>query len=163
DCQRWAFTHSFSKSFALAGLRIGMLLGNKEMQKAATYTRASMSSCVSVPSQQIALMLLTSNSCLRWQRETIKSAKFYLSAMRDLLASWGVSIKSTGALYLWTKDYKYETSYYPEWWSKSVHVSSGSQFGNPDYQRISIGRFEHVSTLLSRSQRSTGYHANQRV
>jgi aspartate/methionine/tyrosine aminotransferase len=97
---------SVSKTFGMAGLRIGNLIGGVNFVKQATLLRSAISSLVSIPSQQIALALLSSDEGIAWQhflvgeitkaRETV-SKKLLNSPFKDI-----VDVDQKG-LYIWLK------------------------------------------------------------
>lgn len=95
--------HSLSKTFSLAGCRIGFAAGNKEILSALSKVKSQTDSGLSLPLQRLAAYALTKPDNA-WRRAMLKSYK----ARRDILAKIfkNMGLKFTVpdyALYIWAE------------------------------------------------------------
>jgi LL-diaminopimelate aminotransferase len=147
--------HSLSKTYNMAGFRVGMLVGNPEIVNAVGRLKSNIDSGMFRPIQYAAIEAMQLPDSWLQQRNTIYRRR------RDLLVegcnSFGMPAQSPNAgLYVWAAIPKGFTSRdFAEWLfdKTGVYITPGTNFGNAGegYVRISLtAPDERIETALQR-------------
>lgn len=95
--------NSFSKSFSLAGYRLGWIIGNKDIIATLAKVKSQMDSGISRPLQQLGAYVLT-HPDKKWQEQMIQSYKERRDRIATYLEKLGLTFKLPQAsLYIWAK------------------------------------------------------------
>ena len=95
--------NSFSKSFSLAGFRIGWIVGNREIIAALAKIKSQMDSGISRPFQQIGAYILN-NTDQQWHEQMIQSYDSRRKIIAGYLQQLGLEFSLPKAsLYIWAK------------------------------------------------------------
>jgi LL-diaminopimelate aminotransferase len=135
---------SFSKSFSLAGYRMGWIVGNRDIVVALAKLKSQMDSGLSLPLQGLGAYVLT-HPDPEWSQQMIASYKQRRDVIAKHLQSLGLSFDlPRGSLYIWAKIPEAasdaETYCLQLLHDKQVFVAPGSAFGSNGkrYVRVSI-------------------------
>lgn len=94
---------SFSKSFSLAGFRMGWIVGNKEIIAALAKVKSQMDSGLSLPLQRLGAFALN-NIDHKWQTEMIATYAQRRNLIADFIKPLGLTFSlPKGGLYIWAK------------------------------------------------------------
>lgn len=135
---------SFSKTFSLAGFRIGWIVGNEKIITNLAKIKSQMDSGLSLPLQKLGAFVLT-HFDKKWYKEMITSYK----NRRDIIADYLRSLRLTfslppGSLYIWAKipeTYKDSEEFCMKILKeKKILFTPGTAFGKngKQYIRVSI-------------------------
>lgn len=135
---------SFSKTFSLAGFRMGWIVGNREVVKALAKVKSQIDSGLSLPFQKLGAFVLT-HFDKKWYEEMITNYK----NRRDIIAHHLKSLELTfslpqGGLYIWAKipeTYKDSEEFCMKLLKeKQILFTPGTAFGEngKKYVRVSI-------------------------
>jgi LL-diaminopimelate aminotransferase len=136
--------HSLSKTFSLAGYRIGFAAGNKKVLAAMAKVKSQVDSGLSLPLQHMAVYALT-NPDVKWRRAMLKSYKTRRDILAAVFKKLGLECEiPCAALYIWArvpKGFKNGEKYANYLLQKKqVLVTPGTAFGpaGEKYIRISF-------------------------
>ncbi len=136
--------NSFSKSFSLAGYRLGWIVGNKDIIATFAKIKSQMDSGIARPLQQLGAYILN-NPDEAWQKDMLQNYK----ARRDIIANYLEKLGLTftlpkASLYIWAKipdeEQDAETYTMKLLNEKQILVTPGTAFGENGkrFVRISI-------------------------
>jgi len=135
---------SFSKSFSLAGFRMGWIVGNKEIIAALAKVKSQMDSGLSLPLQRLGAFALN-NIDHKWQTEMIATYAQRRNLIADFIKPLGLTFSlPKGGLYIWAKipdsARDAETFCLQLLQEKHILFTPGSAFGNAGkrFVRVSI-------------------------
>lgn len=134
--------HSLSKTYNMAGWRIGMAVGNAEAVSALARVKSNIDSGIFRPIQEAAVVALTGDQSWTIERNLIYQRR--RDAMLEGLAAAGLkTLKPKGGLYIWTKVPEGYTSleFFELLFEKiGVVTAVGTEYGSQGegYLRISI-------------------------
>jgi LL-diaminopimelate aminotransferase len=142
---------SFSKSFSLAGYRMGWIVGNREIVAALTKLKSQMDSGLSLPLQGWGAYVLTHPE-LEWSTQMIASYKQRRDVIAKRLKSLGLSFDlPQGSLYIWAKipdDIADSETYCLQLLrDKQIFVAPGSAFGANGNRYIRISICANIDTI----------------
>lgn len=134
--------NSFSKSFSLAGYRLGWIVGNKDIIAALAKVKSQMDSGISRPIQQLGAYILTHPN-KAWQSEMIQSYKSRRDTIAGYLQKLGLEFAMPKAsLYIWAKipeDAKDSEDYAMKLLhEKHILVTPGTAFGNNGTRHVRV-------------------------
>lgn len=94
---------SFSKTFSFAGLRMGWIVGNKDIVNALAKVKSQMDSGMFLPLQRLGAFVLN-NQDIEWNEKMLDSYKTRRDIIAGKLEKLGLKFTlPKGALYLWAK------------------------------------------------------------
>lgn len=135
---------SFSKTFSLAGDRIGYAVGNQKLISALAKVKSQFDSGLSTPLQNIAAYILR-NTDVNWHKKMISEYRRRRDRIAGALSKIGLTaVKTRGSLYLWVRipdSFKNSEDFVFDLLEKrQVLLTPGSVFGNNGkrYVRVSI-------------------------
>ena len=135
---------SFSKTFSLAGYRMGWLVGNKDIVAALAKVKTQMDSGMSLPLQRLGAYAL-SNQDMDWHKKMLATYQKRRDVIAEKLRALGLTFDiPKGSLYLWAKipdSAKDSESYCMALLKeKNVLFTPGTAFGaqGERYVRVSI-------------------------
>ncbi|MDR0292211.1 MAG: aminotransferase class I/II-fold pyridoxal phosphate-dependent enzyme, partial [Elusimicrobium sp.] len=136
--------HSLSKTFSLAGYRIGFAAGNKKILDALAKIKSQTDSGLSLPLQKLAETALSKPDVI-WRKKMLASYAGRRDKLAKVFAKQGLKFKTpSAALYLWARvPEKFKNgAEYAEFLlkEKQVLVTPGAAFGpaGEKYIRISF-------------------------
>ena len=139
--ERTLAAYSLSKTYAMAGWRIGYLVVPPDVATAAESAQEAMLACVSTPTQWAGLAALTgSQDCVKEMAETYRSRAAL--AVSSLLAAGIPARAPEGALYLWLDISPFGRT--ADAWADAllreqrVAVAPGSVFGTKGAQHLRL-------------------------
>ncbi len=133
---------SFSKSYGLAGIRIGFALAPKEFVSA--YDRVRPPFNVSSLAQVAALSALKDEVFLKTSVEYTRQA---LDRLTRILQGAGAKPYPSFANFLWADFGKDTTPLYERLLEEGVILRTGHLFGKPTFVRVSVGTEEELDLL----------------
>jgi len=135
---------SMSKTFSLAGWRVGWVVGNKKLTKALATVKSQFDSGLSLPLQKLTAFCLN-NYDKQWHEEMLKSYYSRAVVLESYLKKLGlISSLPKASFYIWAKipaGYKNSESFAKKLLEeKQILVVPGTAFGRngKNYIRVSI-------------------------
>lgn len=137
--------NSFSKTFSLAGFRMGWVVGNKEIIALLAKVKTQMDSGLTVPLQKLGAFVLTDMDTT-WRKNMLTNYKKRRDTIAEYLTKIGMTFTlPKGSMYIWAKipaDAKDTESFCTKLLhEKQILFTPGTAFGSNGkrYVRISIG------------------------
>lgn len=142
---------SFSKAFSFAGLRMGWIVGNREVIAALAKVKSQMDSGMWVPLQKIGAYALT-NTDTEWHAKMIGSYKDRRDVIAEKFRALGCTVSiPQAALYLWCRipesekdGEEYTMKLLNE---KNILVTPGSAFGKNGERYIRVSYCVNIEKL----------------
>lgn len=143
--------NSFSKSFSLAGYRLGWIVGNKDIIAALAKVKSQMDSGISRPLQKLGGYILTHPN-KQWQAEMIQSYKSRRDTIAEYLRKLGLEFEMPKAsLYIWAKipaDAKDSEDYAMKLLhEKQILVTPGTAFGNNGKRHVRVSICVNIDSI----------------
>jgi histidinol-phosphate aminotransferase len=134
---------TFSKMYGLAGLRIGYLVGNREVVDVIRRTCVVYS--VNGVAQDAVMAAIDDDDHVARTRELVDKEKAYLDSE---LRSLGLEVQAAEGCYVMVKLPMSDTLAYRKLMAKGVMVRSMTGFRFPNWIRVSIGRREAMEAFI---------------
>lgn len=143
--------NSFSKSFSLAGYRLGWIVGNKDIIATLAKVKSQMDSGISRPLQQLGAYVLN-NPDKKWQEEMIKSYKERRDRIASNLDKLGLTFTLPKAsLYIWAKipDNATDSEAYAMQLlhEKQILLTPGTAFGSNGKRHVRVSICVNIDTI----------------
>ena len=142
---------SFSKTFSFAGLRMGWIVGNKEVIAALAKVKSQMDSGLSTPLQNLGAFALT-NTDKAWYQEMILSYQKRRKIIAEHLHSLGLQFSMPkGSLYIWAKipsSAKNSEDYCMQLLEdKQILLTPGTAFGKNGERYVRVGVCVNIDNI----------------
>lgn len=143
--------NSFSKTFSLAGFRIGWAVGNRKIIKALAKIKSQTDSGMSIPLQKLGAYALD-NFDISWHKKMIASYEKRRDILSVNLKKLGLRCKNPkGGLYFWLKipdNYDDSTEYCFELLeNKKILVAPGTAFGKNGEKFVRISFCSDITNI----------------